>query len=159
MFAVTVREILRRADGWLDLGCPEEALKELEALPDCLHATREVLKVKCRVLYVAENWGELLNLSAMCAQHFPQDACFHEDWAWAQHKLGNTEQAYQELSHRSAKFPETWRTAYYLACFAYLLKQVESATVWLARALFSHPRPSQLQSIIPLEPAFAPNPG
>ena len=150
----SVREILRRTDGWLELGCPMEALEQLEELPDMLHATREVLKLKCRALHQAENWEELKVLAATCVMNFRAEPCFKEEWAWAEYKIGNAKEAYSILAQEFSRFQWTWRTAYYLACFSYSLRRVGEATEWLGRALMIHPKPSDQRQEAVNELAF-----
>jgi tetratricopeptide (TPR) repeat protein len=150
----SIREILRRTDGWLELGCPKEALVQLDELPDSLHATREVLKLKCRAFHMAEDWTELKVLAATCVMNFQMEPAFKEEWAWAEHKLGNTREAYSILSQSFERFQWTWRTAYYLACFSYCLKRVGEATEWLGRALLIHPKPAELKRVAINELAF-----
>jgi hypothetical protein len=149
-----VREVLRRTDGWLELGCHREALEQLEELPDAMHATREVLKLKCRALHLAAERTELKVLAATCVMHFGVEPAFKEEWAWAEYKLGNTRDAYSILSQEFSRFQWTWRTAYYLACFSYSLKRTGEATEWLGRALMIHPKPSELRREAVNELAF-----
>ena len=144
-FQSSVANVLRRSHGWLELGCPAEAYEELERLPDTLHTTREVLKLKCNILSTANNWRELRVLSATSAMYFPQEAAFAEDWAWAEHKEGRTTEAYSILVHAAEKYQKTWRTAYFLACFTYTLKRVREATEWLGLAFLLHAAPAQLK--------------
>jgi hypothetical protein len=141
----SIASILRRTYGWLELGCPNEASEELEQLPDTLHSTREVLKLKCTILCSAHNWNDLRVLSATSAMYFPQEAAFAEDWAWAEHKQGRTADAYSILVQAAEKYQKTWRTAYFLACFAYALKRVREATEWLGLAFLLHNSPAQLK--------------
>jgi hypothetical protein len=141
----SVAGILRRSHGWLELGCPSEAFEELDRLPDTLHSTREVLKLKCNILATARNWRELRRLSSTAAMYFPQEPTFAEDWAWAEHKEGNTAQAYSILIHAAEKYEKTWRTAYYLSCFTYSMKRVRESTEWLGLALLLHSAPTQLR--------------
>ena len=143
--SVSIREILRRTEGWLELGCATEACDELEFLPDGLHATREVLKLKCRAYQLAGNWVELGGLASTAARYFPREASFPEFWAWSEHKLERTANAYTILVELNPAFLQSWRSAYYLACFSYKLNRVQEATTWLGRALLSHPAPEQLQ--------------
>lgn len=141
----SVAGILRRSHGWLELGCPTEAYDELDRLPDTLHTTREVLKLKCNILFTARNWRELRMLSSTSAMYFPLEPSFAEDWAWAEHKEGNTARAYSILIHAAEKYEKTWRTAYNLACFTYTLKRVRESTEWLGLALLLHNSPAQLR--------------
>src|SRR5687768_15970826 len=141
----SVAGILRRSHGWLELGCPTEAYDELERLPDSLHTTREVLKLKCNILATARNWRELRVLSSTSAMYFPNEPAFAEDWAWAEHKEGKTKEAYSILVHAAEKYEKTWRTAYFLACFSYAIKRVREATEWLSLALLLHGSPAQLR--------------
>lgn len=141
----SICKTLRQTYGWLELGCPNEAYEELESLPDTLHSTREVLKLKCSILSAAQNWPQLRVLSATSAMYFPLEPTFAEEWAWAEHKEGRTADAYSILIQAAEKFQKTWRTAYFLACFAYALKRVREATEWLGLAFVLHSKPSQLR--------------
>ena len=141
----SVAGILRQSHGWLELGCPAEAYEELDRLPDSLHTTREVLKLKCNILAAERNWRELRVLSSTSAMYFPQEAAFAEDWAWAEHKEGQTTQAYSILVHAAERYEKTWRTAYFLSCFSYAMKRVREATEWLGLALLLHTSPAQLK--------------
>ncbi|HEV8544577.1 MAG TPA: hypothetical protein VGR78_19480 [Verrucomicrobiae bacterium] len=142
----SVATILRQTYGWLELGCPDEAFDELDGLPDSLHSTREVLKLKCNILSVAQKWGELCALSATSALYYPLEPAFAEDWAWSEHKQGRTAEAYSILLESAEKYQKTWRTAYFLACFAYALKRVREATEWLGLAFVLHSRPGKLKT-------------
>ena len=152
----SIASILRRTYGWLELGCPNEASEELEQLPDTLHSTREVLKLKCNILSTARNWTDLRVLSSTSAMYFPHEPAFAEDWAWAEHKQGRTADAYSILKHAAKKYQKTWRTAYFLACFAYALKKVREATEWLTLALLLHSSPAQLKCRALREDDFRP---
>jgi hypothetical protein len=150
----SIANTLRQTYGWLELGCPNEAFEELESLPDSLHSTREVLRLKCNILSSSSNWPELRVLSATSAMYFPCEPAFAEDWAWAEHKEGRTSDAYSILVNATEKFQKTWRTAYFLACFAYALKRVREATEWLGLAFLLHSVPAQLKQRAMLEEDF-----
>jgi tetratricopeptide (TPR) repeat protein len=145
VFHNSIANTLRRTYGWLELGCPAEAYEELEQLPDTLHSTREVLKLKCNILSTASNWNELRTLSATAVMYFPNESAFAEDWAWSEHKQGRTADAYSILKQATEKNQKTWRTAYFLACFAYALKRIREATEWLGLAFLLHNTPAQLK--------------
>ncbi|HTG44515.1 MAG TPA: hypothetical protein VK633_08285, partial [Verrucomicrobiae bacterium] len=141
----SIANTLRQTYGWLELGCPDEAFQELERLPDTLHSTREVLKIKCTILNASKNWRELRLLSSTSAMYYPREAVFAEDWAWAEHKEGRTSDAYAILLQAATKYEKTWRTAYFLACFAYAMKRAREATEWLGLAFLLHTVPGQLK--------------
>lgn len=150
----SITTILRQVHGWLELGCPEEAASELETLPDSLHSTREVLKLKCTIMAACGKWEELAALSATCADYFPTEAAFGEEQAWAEHKLGRSDDAYGVLIRRSKGCQASWRTAYYLACFSYKTNRVREATEWLGLALLLHRSPAQLKTQTLREESF-----
>ena len=155
--SASISTILRQTHGWLELGCPEEAARELESLPDGLHSTREVLKLKCAILAAQQQWSELAALSATCADYFPTEPAFGEDQAWAEHKLGRSGDAYGVLIQRSKGCQASWRTAYYLACFSYQTNRVREATEWLGLAFMLHRSPAQLKTRALREEALQPN--
>ena len=149
-FAIT----LRRAYGWLELGCPNEAFEQLDELPDMLHGTTEVLKLKCKILLTSQNWLELSGLSEAASRYFPAEASFAEDWAWAEHKQGRTSEAYNILLQASKNYNQTWRTAYFLACFAHALKEPQDAAQWLGHAFLLHSSPTELKEQAQREEQF-----
>ena len=153
----SIARVLRQTHGWLELGCPEEASRELEGLPDSLHSTREVLKLKCTILAASEQWEQLRELASTCAEYFPVEPAFGEEQAWAEHKLGRSADAYATLIQRSKGCPAVWRTAYYLACFSYQLNRVREATEWLGLALLLHHAPAQLKTTALRESALQPH--
>jgi thioredoxin-like negative regulator of GroEL len=143
--ATSIAVILRRTHGWLELGCPDEAAAELDGLPDILHCSREVLRLKCEILNAAAKWTELADLSSTAARYFPAEPAFAEQWAWAVHKQGRSSAAYALLVEASEKFEKTWRTNYFLACFAHALERMEEAAQWLGHAFLLHSAPSHLK--------------
>jgi hypothetical protein len=142
-----ITHILTRTYGWLELGCPAEALKQLEELPDTLHGTRDVLKLKCKILAAGGQWEELHSLSSTSAKYYPAEPAFAELWAWAEHKAGRSSQAYSLLLDASEKFQKTWRTNYFLACFANSMKRADEAAEWLGHAFLLHSSPGQLKEL------------
>ncbi len=136
---------LRRTHGWLELGCTNEAMQELDELPDVLHCAQEVLKLKCEVLSAAGRWMDLSDLSSTSAKYYPTEPAFAESWAWAEHKQGRTAAAYKQLLSASSRFEKTWRTNYFLACFAFTLQQAQEAAEWLGHAFLLHSAPSALK--------------
>jgi hypothetical protein len=152
----SIAKVLRQVHGWLELGCPEEAAHELESLPDSLHSTREVLKLKCAILASAQEWEQLRELAATCAEYFPVEPSFGEDESWALHQLGRTGEAYTTLIKRSKGCPAVWRTAFFLACFSYRLNRVREATEWLGLAFLLHHAPAQLRTTALRESSLQP---
>jgi hypothetical protein len=144
---ILLTHILRRTYGWLELGCPDEALKQLDELPDVLHSSRDVLKLKCKILAVAESWNDLKSVSAASAKYYPNEAAFAELWAWAEHKGGRSAEAYTLLLDASQKFEKTWRTNYFLACFAHSTQRSQEAAEWLGHAFLLHSAPGQLKEM------------
>ena len=145
---------LRRAYGWMELGCANEALDELDELPDTLHCSREVLKLKCKILTSAKRWEELKTLAETAVKYFPQEPLFSEDWAWAEHKRGRTLEAYSILLEYSKNQNTTWRTAYFLACFSHSLRQTQEAAQWLGHAFLLHSSPALLKQQAQREEVF-----
>ena len=143
----SITHTLRRTYGWLELGCAKEALNELEELPDVLHSSRDVLKLKCKILATEGNWEQLRDLSSTSSKYYPAEPTFAEHWAWAEHKTGRSEQAYSLLLEASEKFERTWRTNYFLACFAHSIKRADEAAEWLGHAFLLHSAPAQLKEL------------
>ncbi len=143
----SIATTLRRTHGWLELGCPREATEELDGLPDLLHCSKEVLKLRCDILAASEDWTGLSSLSATSAKYYPSEPAFAEHWTWAEHKQGRTAAAYAILLTAAMSYEKTWRTNYLLACFAYTLRRGEEAAEWLGHAFLLHSAPTALKEL------------
>lgn len=84
------------------------------------------------------DWVSAAALGKKCAEDRPDLAYGWENWAWALHKLGQTEKAYKTLAPILKKLkvhgPPSGRAAYCLACFCGTLGKNAEGVRWLKLA-------------------------
>jgi hypothetical protein len=85
-----------------------------------------------------ENWEAAEKLGRLCAEKRPKLYYGWENWAWALHKQGLTEAAYELLKRvvKGLKLPgpPSGRAAWCLACFCSRLGKISEARRWLRLA-------------------------
>lgn len=85
-----------------------------------------------------EDWRAAGELGEFCTAVCPNESFGWENWAWALHKQGRTEQAYKVLAPILRQLrvagPPSGRAAYCLACFCAALGKTEEGCRWLRLA-------------------------
>jgi hypothetical protein len=83
----------------------------------------------------SEDWKSAAELGRVCTKRRPKLAYGWENWTWALHRLGETEEAYRILSPVMKRLklpgPPSGRSAYCLACFAGALGNPQEGVRWL----------------------------
>src|SRR5689334_8788208 len=88
---------LQAAEGWLELGAPDEAVKELEEIPSNLQKEPEVLKVLWGIHAAHKKWEAALEVSGALLQLEPEDASGWVHHSYALHELKRTREARDHL--------------------------------------------------------------
>jgi hypothetical protein len=125
---------LDAAVGWLELGNPAEALKELEQVSAEYQNDARVLEVKWQVFARTESWDRSLPIAqefCKAAPGLPQP-WLHQ--AVSLYRLNRTEEAWKLLLPFAQKFPRSWMIPYDLACYACQLSKVDEGRRWLKKA-------------------------
>ena len=147
-------KILNAAIGWLELGNPVEAHKELEERLPADHRTApEVLKLRCRIYREAKRWDCLSMLADSLYTAWPQEQ-FLVDFAWSEYQQGRREKAALVLLHESRRFPESESVAYHTAIVLAALDRLPEAREWLAKALARSSDPAKLRLAAADRPEF-----
>jgi tetratricopeptide (TPR) repeat protein len=126
---------LRAAEGWLDLGLPEEARAELEQLPDSLHNQPVALMLWWRVHSAAGQWRNAVEAADELVQRDPDNPFGWIHRSYALHELKETQQAWDLLSPALEKFADEELVPYNLACYACQLGQFSDAKELLGLAM------------------------
>jgi len=128
---------LSSAPAWIGLGAPDEARKELNLIPCANQTHPDVLEVKWLLCAEEENWDAGLAVAKELVAAAPDRASgwLHHAYALRRSKGGGLEQAWDALLPAFDKFPRESTIPYNLACYACQLKRMETARLWLKRAI------------------------
>ena len=108
---------LRAADGYLYLGLPEEALRELEAIPADEQNATAVLLARIRVLLHLRDWRSAETLSSTGARLHPDEGEFTVQRAFALHQMNKGQAAAAALLAAPEWIRRTGILHYNLACY------------------------------------------
>jgi tetratricopeptide (TPR) repeat protein len=126
---------LRAAQGWVELGSPLEAEKELERIARELRAHPDVLEVRWHIYAQANRWEACVDLADATIQLAPDRA---EAWihrSFALHELNRTQEAYDNLLPVAGRFPNVWTIPYNLACYCAQLGRLGECQEWFRKAV------------------------
>lgn len=128
---------LSAAIGWLELGCPEEALMELGGLSAGSRQHPDALEVGWMVQARLEDWGAALAVARELVAGSPDRAngWLHQSYALRRAPGGGLRPAFDLLSGVVERFPKEPTIPYNLACYACQLGWLDVARGWLARAM------------------------
>ena len=125
---------IEAAVGWVELGNPEEALKEIGQVSEEHGMHPQVLELKWQILARLENWEHSLPVAQTFCSVAPavEQGWLHQ--AVSLYRLKRTEEAWNLLLPIAQKFPRSWVVPYDLACYACQLGKMEEARCWLRKA-------------------------
>ncbi len=129
------QKVLTACQGYLDLGMPLEALRELKTLPASLLKEAEVLEVKVVVLIRAERWKTASASAKKLCKLRPTHAAGFIHLAFCQHEQGDTEAARRTLLSGPSALEKEGTYFYNLACYDAVLGDLEAARKHLARSI------------------------
>jgi tetratricopeptide (TPR) repeat protein len=126
---------LQAAQGWLELGNPLEAGKELEEIaPEC-HSHPGVLEVRWHLHAHRKLWDACVDLADAAIARDPNRP---EPWihrSFALHELKRTQEAFDDLLPIARRFPKVWTIPYNLACYCAQLGRLRESKSWLRKAM------------------------
>ncbi len=130
-----VTKTLRAAAGWLELGLPDEALHELQALSPEVQRLRLPLELKLAAQMEREEWNfasETARLLCLKAENEPQ---FFLRAAYCLHETGDTLAACNQLLRGPKTLFEMAIFHYNLACYLWTLGEGPRAKNHLQQAI------------------------
>jgi tetratricopeptide (TPR) repeat protein len=149
------RHYVNAAEGWLELGNPEEAKRELAQVAPHLRLHPDVLEMSWRIFARKRDWEGALNI----AQAMTRLACERPDgWiylSFSLHELSRTREALEILLEIVERFPEVSAISYNIACYACQLGLLPEAEKWLHNA-FSHGNSLELKLMAADDPDLKP---
>lgn len=128
---------LSAALGWLGLGNLAEAEAELAQISPEHQGHPDVLEVRWLVCAERQAWEEGLHIARALLQSAPERSSgwLHQAYAVRRVPGGTVRQAWEALLPASERFPKEPIVPYNLACYACQMQDLDTARVWLKRAL------------------------
>jgi predicted Zn-dependent protease len=128
------RHYMLAADGWMDLGCTGEAVRELTRISRAGQRHADVLETRWRVLAKLERWHEALVVACEVVTAAPGRSAGWIHRSYTLHELKRTTEAMECLLPAADRFPDEPIIAYNLACYACQIGDVPKAKQWLRKA-------------------------
>jgi len=124
----------RAAEGWLELGNPADAARELRRLSEEARQHPDVLEVSWRLFATRQRWTSALTVARRLTRKFPARATGWIHQSYTLHELKRTPEAWRLLLPVAERFPDDSTIPYNLACYACQMGDVAAAKLWLGRA-------------------------
>jgi tetratricopeptide (TPR) repeat protein len=126
---------LLAADGYLYLGMPQQALAELESIPDAAQHASAVLRARVRVLLHMKRWNDANGLSETGITLYPDENEFTVQRAFALHQLKKGNDAVKVLLSAPEWIRKTGILHYNLACYEAQLGDLTTARQCIKAAI------------------------
>jgi len=125
----------RAAEGWLQLGNPNEARREFDRLSENYRKLCPTLELLWTICAEAKDWKEALKASRKLGRTDPTNPEAFVHQAYALHELKRTSEAREVLLKVVKYFPSLPTIPYNLACYACQLDDLAEARKWLQKAI------------------------
>jgi Flp pilus assembly protein TadD len=125
---------LETALGWLELGLPEETLRELESLGARDRMRRQALEMKLSAEMQAKRWNAGADTSRLLCLREPKEPRFFINGAYCLHETGDTLAARNLLMTGPSVLIDDPLFHYNMACYHAVLGEASQARSHLARA-------------------------
>jgi tetratricopeptide (TPR) repeat protein len=136
---MSLERALTTAQGYLELGMPSEALRELDQLPPELASSAEILQLRLLILMRMHEWKAGLEISEKLRKNYPTLNAGYIHGAYCLHELKRTEEARDLLKQG----PETLQLDptyhYNMACYEATLGNLDPALNYLRSSFAMDP--------------------
>lgn len=122
------------AQGWLELGLPLEAAKEIQEMDAHWRWNADVLEIIWSIHAALEEWQASLEVTNLLVAIAPDRLFGWVHHSYALHKLNRTAEAAERLISILTKFPQEWIVRYNLACCLCDLQKPAEAWKYLDEA-------------------------
>lgn len=131
------RHHLAAAEGWFELGNPEESALEWERLSPVGRRHPAALEVRWQLLARAGDWDGAAGVADQLVAGAPDVSVgwLHRAYALRRAREGGLERAWAALRPAAERFPEEDIIAYNLACYATQLGRPDEGWEWFLRAM------------------------
>lgn len=131
---MVVTKTLRAASGWLDLGLADEALFELQSLPEDEQTSQTALEIKVHAEMECQSWNAAADTARLLCGKEPKNAEFFLRAAFCLHETGDTLAARNWLLSGPKSLMEMPSFHYNLGCYLWVLGERKSARSHLRQA-------------------------
>ena len=132
---MVTRQVLRAASGWLELGMPDDALVELNALDGENRECRRALEIRLAAEMIKEDWKVASETARTLCKQAVDEPDFFLSAAYCLHENGNTDEARKWLLKGPESLHEIPVFHYNMACYLWTLGEHERAKDHLAKAV------------------------
>ncbi len=129
------KQVIRAATGWLELGMPDDALEELEALTGEDRRERRVLELKLSAQMAKADWTHASATALELCEQAADEADYFMSAAYCLHEAGRTEEARHCLLNGPGVLVEFPVYHYNMACYLWTLGEQVAARECLDRAV------------------------
>ena len=126
---------LETALGWLELGLPEDTLRELQSLSARDRMRKEALEMKLSAEMQAQRWNAGADTGRLLCLREPKEPRFFINAAFCLHETGDTLAARNCLMTGPSELIEDPLFHYNIACYYAVLGEENQARTHLARAI------------------------
>lgn len=148
-----LQHVLLAAQGFLDLGLPKEALKELGSLGESYADRNELLQMRMTIHIRLRQWKPALELAQTLCSRLPEDPHPFLDTAFCLHEMGRTADAKAILIGGPASLTQVPVFFYNMACYEAQLGNIDVARDLLGLAINQD---SDLKILAKTDPDLAP---
>ncbi len=129
--------LVRAAEGWVELGLPDEAEVELSQLSSGARSHPQVLHALWSIHAHRKEWSLAHAMAESLVQIVPDEVMGWVHRAYAARRMdgGGLQAAWDALRPAVEIFPDETIIPYNLACYACQLGKPDAARHWLGRAL------------------------
>jgi hypothetical protein len=134
------------AQGWLELGNPGEAEKELEQVTGAGRSHPEVLKMRWCVCQAAGKWADCVEVGRTLVELEPGESFgwINRSYAIRRAPGGSVQAAYDALLPAAERVEDVEPVSFNLACYACQLGRLDEGRKWLRRTFEAAKRHGQL---------------
>lgn len=132
---MVVTKMLQAAAGWLELGLPDEALIELQALPPEVQALRGPLELKLEAQMTQGQWNSGSETARLLCLKVADEPEFFLRAAYCLHETGDSQAACNQLLKGPKALFEMAVFHYNLACYLWTLGEGDRAHDHLKQAI------------------------
>jgi len=125
---------VQAAQGWLELGNPNESRAELDKVASDLRLHPEVLKIRWELFAAEKEWRLALEVAKALIIAEPDEPLGWVHKSYCLHELKRTDEARDNLLKVVQEFPISATMLYNLACYECQLNNLAEARRWLDRA-------------------------
>ena len=118
---MVIKQALRAATGWLELGMPEDALEELAGLPIEVQSELRVMELRLSAQMALEDWNSASRTALGLCDLAKDEPNFYVNAAFCLHEAGRTAEACDCLSKGPEILQEMPVFHYNMACYLWTL--------------------------------------